>query len=190
MLTIGTRKSKLALVQTEMVRAALLAAHPELEIAVEHMTTKGDLILDRPLSHIGDKGLFVTEIEEALRAGRVDLAVHSAKDLPSILPDDMALGAFPRRADPRDALVSRGGEGLAGLRYAARVGTSSPRRACQLRHLRPDLTLVDIRGNVDTRHRHVRDEPKDHQHEPGKYELLPEIRNPERVEDGADHCRR
>jgi hydroxymethylbilane synthase len=150
-LTIGTRKSKLALVQTHFVRDALLAAHPDLEIAIEHITTKGDAILDRPLSAIGDKGLFVTEIEDAMRAGRVDLAVHSAKDLPSVLPGDMVIAAFPRRADPRDVLVARDGLTLADLPQGARVGTSSPRRACQLRHLRPDLAILDIRGNVDTR---------------------------------------
>ncbi len=150
-ITIGTRQSKLALVQTHWVRDTLLAAHPGLEIAITHITTKGDAILDRPLSAIGDKGLFVTEIEDALRAGRVDLAVHSAKDLPSVLPDDMTIAAYPRRADPRDVLVARDGKTLANLPPGARVGTGSPRRACQLRHLRPDLELLDIRGNVDTR---------------------------------------
>lgn len=109
------------------------------------------MILDRPLNAIGDKGLFVTEIEEALRQGRLDLAVHSAKDLPSELPLDMALAAFPRRADPRDALVSRAGLRLDELPEGARVGTSSLRRACQLRYLRPDLRIADLRGNVDTR---------------------------------------
>jgi hydroxymethylbilane synthase len=151
LLTIGTRASKLALVQTYLMRDALLAAHPGLEIAIEHITTKGDVILDRPFSAIGDKGLFVAEIEEALREGRIDLAVHSAKDLPSVLPPDLALAAFPRRADPRDALVSRSGQPLAGLPAGAYVGTSSLRRACQLRHLRPDLRIGDLRGNVDTR---------------------------------------
>jgi hydroxymethylbilane synthase len=148
---IGTRGSKLALVQTHMVRDALLAAHPDVEVAIEHITTKGDVILDRPLSAIGDKGLFVTEIEDALRGGRIDLAVHSAKDLPSELPPDMALAACPRRADPRDALVARAGQRLADLPEGACVGTSSLRRACQLRHLRPDLRIADLRGNVDTR---------------------------------------
>jgi hydroxymethylbilane synthase len=148
---IGTRASKLALAQTHMIRDSLLAAYPDLTIEVEHITTKGDVILDQPLSAIGDKGLFVTEIEEALRAGRIDLAVHSAKDLPSELPPDMALAAFPPRADPRDALIARAGLRLADLPAAAHVGTSSMRRACQLRHLRPDLRVSDLRGNVDTR---------------------------------------
>src|SRR5262245_51182438 len=150
-LVIGTRASKLALAQTNIVCEALLAAHPALVTTVEHITTKGDLILDRPLNAIGDKGLFVTEIEEALRAGRIDLAVHSAKDLPSELPPDMTLAAFLQRADPRDALVARSGRTLLNLEEGAHVGTSSLRRACQLRALRPDLRISDIRGNVDTR---------------------------------------
>jgi hydroxymethylbilane synthase len=150
-LTIGTRRSKLALAQTNMVRAALLAAHPGLTVRLEEITTRGDVILDRPLSAIGDKGLFVVEIEEAMRAGRVDLAVHSAKDLPAALPPDMTLAATPRRADPRDALVSREHRTLAELPDGALVGTSSLRRACQLRALRPDLRIADLRGNVDTR---------------------------------------
>jgi hydroxymethylbilane synthase len=148
---IGTRASKLALVQTHMIRDQLLAAYADLAVEIEHITTKGDLILDRPLSAIGDKGLFVTEIEDALRAGRIDLAVHSAKDLPSELPPDMQLAAFPPRADPRDALIARDHLRLADLPVGARVGTSSLRRACQLRHLRPDLRIGDLRGNVDTR---------------------------------------
>jgi hydroxymethylbilane synthase len=149
--TIGTRASKLALAQTELVRAALLAAHAGLVVEIKRITTKGDVILDRPLNAIGDKGLFVVEIEEALRAGQIDLAVHSAKDLPSELPPDMVLAAFPPRADPRDALIARGGRRLAELPKGAQVGTSSLRRACQLRHLRPDLRIDDLRGNVDTR---------------------------------------
>jgi hydroxymethylbilane synthase len=149
---IGTRGSKLALVQAEMVQQMLLAAHPGLEVRIEKITTKGDVVLDRPLSAIGDKGLFVGEIEDALRAGRVDMAVHSAKDLPSALPPDMAMPFFPQRADPRDVLVARdGATTLMNLSPGARVGTSSLRRACQLRHARPDLELADIRGNVDTR---------------------------------------
>jgi hydroxymethylbilane synthase len=151
LVVIGTRASKLALVQTHMIRDQLLMAHADLTVVVEHITTKGDLILDRPLSAIGDKGLFVTEIEDALRAGRIDLAVHSAKDLPSELPPDLLLAAFPPRADPRDALIARDRMRLADLPDGAHVGTSSMRRACQLRHLRPDLRIGDLRGNVDTR---------------------------------------
>jgi hydroxymethylbilane synthase len=150
-LVIGTRSSKLALAQSHLMRDALLAAHADLEVTLEHITTRGDIILDRPLSAIGDKGLFITEIEEAMRVGQVDIAVHSAKDLPAELPSDMILVAFPRRADARDALVSRHGQRLMGLPEGACVGTSSLRRACQLRHIRPDLQIVDLRGNVDTR---------------------------------------
>lgn len=148
---IGTRGSKLALAQTALIEAALVAAHPGLVIEIERIVTKGDQVLDRPLSAIGDTGLFVAEIEQALRAGVIDLAVHSAKDLPSELPPDMALAAFPQRADPRDVLVSRAGGRLAELPSGARIGTSSLRRACQLRHARPDLLIVELRGNVDTR---------------------------------------
>jgi hydroxymethylbilane synthase len=150
-ITIGTRGSKLALAQTELVRAALLARYPELTVSVERITTQGDAVIDRPLAAIGGKGLFVTEIEAALRDGRIDLAVHSAKDLPSTLPDDLTIAAIPARADARDVLVARDGAMLRDLPPGARVGTSSPRRACQLRALRPDLTIADVRGNVDTR---------------------------------------
>ncbi len=157
LLTIGTRSSKLALVQAEMVRAALLNVRPDLDVRLEHITTKGDVVQDRPLSEIGGNGLFVTQIEEALREGRVDVAVHSAKDLASTLPPDMLLAAFLPRADARDVLVSRDGATLSGLPPGARVGTSSPRRTCQVRAMRPDLTVLDIRGNVDTRLRKLRE---------------------------------
>ncbi len=149
-LVIGTRASKLALWQTHHVRDLLLARSPGLEIGTERITTKGDAITDRPLAAIGRNSLFVAEIEDALRTRRIRLAVHSAKDLPSTLAPDMRIGAFMTRVDPRDALVSRFGT-LSALPHGARIGTSSPRRACQLRAMRPDLTLLDIRGNVDTR---------------------------------------
>ncbi|HEY0070145.1 MAG TPA: hydroxymethylbilane synthase, partial [Chloroflexia bacterium] len=150
-LLLGTRASKLALAQSEIVRAALLNVQPDLEVRFETITTKGDVVQDRPLSEIGGNGLFVTQIEEALRACRIDLAVHSAKDLSSILPPDMALPAFLPRADPRDVLVSREGHTLMSLPPDAVLGTSSPRRTCQALAVRPDLRLRDIRGNVDTR---------------------------------------
>jgi len=150
-LTIGTRASKLALVQTDIVRASLLRLRPDLDIRIEHITTRGDVVQDRPLSEIGGNGLFITQIEDALRAGRIDLAAHSAKDLPSTLLPDMVLPTFLPRADARDVLISRDNALLTRLPIGARVGTSSPRRTCQLRSLRPDLTLLDIRGNVDTR---------------------------------------
>jgi hydroxymethylbilane synthase len=150
-LTIGTRSSRLALAQTALVVDALRTAYPTLEIDVKPITTKGDLDLHHPLRDIGDTGIFVAAIEDALLTGEIDLAVHSAKDLPSTLQADLTLVAFPRRADARDALISRSGAHLADLPSGARVGTSSVRRACQLRHLRPDIEIVDLRGNVDTR---------------------------------------
>ena len=149
-LTIGTRGSALALAQTDLVRTALISRSPGLDVRVERITTKGDRLLDQPLADIGDKGLFVAEIEQALQTGRIDLAVHSAKDLPTDLPATLALAAFPPRADPRDVLVSRAGT-LAALPPGARIGTSSPRRACQIAAVRPDLSVVLIRGNVDSR---------------------------------------
>ncbi|HUE75904.1 MAG TPA: hydroxymethylbilane synthase [Chloroflexota bacterium] len=154
-LNIGTRGSKLALAQTDLIRSAFQDIHPEIACTVTRITTKGDQVQDRPLSAIGDKGLFVGEIEQALRDGVIDLAVHSAKDLPSELPTDMALAAFPRRADPRDVLVTRDGSKLTKLASGSIVGTSSLRRLCQLRYLRPDLRIEDLRGNVDTRLRRL-----------------------------------
>jgi hydroxymethylbilane synthase len=145
-LRIGSRGSKLALWQAEWVKARLEEqGHP---CTIEIIKTKGDKILDVPLAKIGGKGLFTKEIEEALLDGRIDLAVHSLKDLPTELPAGLALACVPQREDPRDALV---GCPLAKLPDGARVGTSSLRRAAQLRALRPDLDILDIRGNVDTR---------------------------------------
>ncbi len=149
--TIGTRGSQLALAQAEWVSARLCEAHPGLRVELQIIQTKGDVILDRALSRIGDKGLFVTEIESALVEGRVDLAVHSCKDLPSETPEALVLASFPARADARDVLVSRHGHGLGHLPHGARIGTSSLRRACQLRAYRPDFDVVNLRGNVDTR---------------------------------------
>ena len=150
-LVIGTRASKLALWQTEHVRSLLNARNPDLDISYTRITTKGDAITDRPLAEIGRNSLFVAEIEDALREGRIRLAVHSAKDLPSTLAPDMAVGAFLTRADARDVLVSAGHVPFHALPKGARVGTSSPRRNCQLRAWRDDVELLDIRGNVDTR---------------------------------------
>lgn len=147
---IGTRASKLALWQSNHVREAILAVHPAIEITLERISTRGDEIQDRPLAAIGRNSLFVAEIEDALRSERIRLAVHSAKDLPSTLAADMTIVAFSTRADARDVLISKHGL-LADLPQGARVGTSSPRRACQLRAVRPDLRTLDIRGNVDTR---------------------------------------
>jgi hydroxymethylbilane synthase len=148
---IGTRGSKLALVQAEIVRTALLQLHPEIEVTLETIATRGDVVQNLPLSQIGGNGVFVRKVEEALEEGSIDMAVHSAKDLPSAIAPDMAIAAYLPRADARDALVSRDGLDMSSLPPGARVGTSSPRRACQLRAQRPDLELLDIRGNVDTR---------------------------------------
>jgi hydroxymethylbilane synthase len=150
-MVIGTRGSKLALWQTEHVRALLQERNPGLALSYTRITTKGDAITDRPLAEIGRNSLFVAEIEDALREGRIRLAVHSAKDLPSTPAPDMAIGAFLTRADARDVLVSNRNVAFDQLPAGARVGTSSPRRNCQLRAWRSDLQLVDIRGNVDTR---------------------------------------
>lgn len=149
-IVIGTRASKLALWQSHHIRDRLLELDPSREISLERISTRGDEVQDRPLSAIGRNSLFVAEIEDALRSGRIRLAVHSAKDLPSTLPPEFRIVAFTTRADPRDVLVSKHGK-LADLPQGARVGTSSPRRACQLKAVRPDLICLDIRGNVDTR---------------------------------------
>jgi len=150
-LVIGTRGSRLALRQAELIASSLRSLYPRLEVELAVIQTKGDLVLDRALSRIGDKGLFVTEIENALLERRVDLAVHSCKDLPSAIPTGLVLAAFPARADARDALVSRHGLTLAALPHGARIGTSSLRRGCQLRAYRPDFEVLNLRGNVDTR---------------------------------------
>lgn len=154
-LRIATRGSALALCQTALVRERLIAAHAELgrEGAVEIVTirTTGDRVQDRPLAEIGGKGLFAKEIEEALYDGRADLAVHSLKDLETRLPAGLALAAILPRADPRDALITSGAADLATLPQGARVGTSSLRRRAQLLSRRPDLAIVPLRGNIDTR---------------------------------------
>jgi hydroxymethylbilane synthase len=149
-LIVGTRGSALALAQTELVLGALRDRWPGLEVRVERITTTGDTRRDVPLAALG-RGAFVTEIEAALRQQRIDAAVHSAKDLPSCLSSGLRIGAVLERADPRDVVVSRNGAALRDLPKRARVGTGSPRRACQLHALRPDLDVKDVRGNVDTR---------------------------------------
>jgi hydroxymethylbilane synthase len=150
-LRIGTRGSALAIQQTQIVVDALHAAWPDLSVDVMHIRTTGDRIQDVPLAKIGDKGLFVKEIEEALLDGRIDWAVHSVKDLPSELPNGLSVGTLAARSDPRDALVARHGLNLATLPENAAIGTSSLRRRAQLLHWRPDLAIVPVRGNVDTR---------------------------------------
>lgn len=148
---IGTRGSRLALWQAAWVKSRLETLFPGLAVRLEVIKTQGDRILDVPLARVGGKGLFVKEIEEALRDGRADLAVHSMKDVPAEIPEGLAIGAVPPREDPGDVLIGRGGARLGELAAGSRVGTSSLRRAAQLRHLRPDLTVVPVRGNVDTR---------------------------------------
>jgi hydroxymethylbilane synthase len=150
-LRIATRQSKLALWQAEHVAARLRAAHPGLEVVLVPMTTQGDRVLDRALAQVGGKGLFVKELEVALASDRADIAVHSMKDVPGELPDGMMLCAFLDRADPRDAFLSRRYMSFDSLPRGARVGTSSPRRQCQLKALRPDIETHLLRGNVETR---------------------------------------
>jgi hydroxymethylbilane synthase len=153
---IGSRGSKLALWQAEWVQAAVRALRPDADVRIEIIKTSGDVQLNVPLSVIGGKGVFTKELEEALLAERIDIAVHSLKDLPTILPDGLAITAITEREDPRDALVLRADASstdatLHNLPAGAVVGTSSLRRQAQLRHLRPDVEIKDLRGNVDTR---------------------------------------
>jgi len=148
---IATRKSPLALWQAEFVKAELIRHHPGLIVELVTFTTRGDKILDTPLAKIGGKGLFVKELENALLAGEADLAVHSMKDVPMAFPDGLGLATICEREDPRDAFVSTRYAAIEDLPQGARVGTSSLRRQCQLRALRPDLVLLNLRGNVNTR---------------------------------------
>jgi hydroxymethylbilane synthase len=150
-LRIATRKSALALWQAEHVAAALRVAHPGLTVELVPMTTRGDEILDQPLATIGGKGLFLKELEVAMLEGRADLAVHSLKDVPVTLEPGFALPAILPRADAADAFISNHYADLSALPIGARVGTSSLRRQALLRALRPDLVLLDLRGNVGTR---------------------------------------
>ncbi|MDR0881430.1 MAG: hydroxymethylbilane synthase [Candidatus Adiutrix sp.] len=150
-LKIGARGSPLSLAQTGLVAQALAAAHPGLVTEIIPIQTTGDRLAGASLAQIGGKGLFVKEIEEALLAGRIDLAVHSAKDLPAELPPGLALGAVPERADFRDVLITARPGGLAALPPGSRVGTSGLRRQAQLLAARPDLRIEPLRGNVATR---------------------------------------
>jgi hydroxymethylbilane synthase len=154
-LVYATRRSALALAQCRAFVQRLKLAHPGLEFIEEQVVTTGDRIQDRPLSEVGGKGLFVKEIEEALLERRADIAVHSIKDVPAILPSGLAITCIPTREDPRDVLVSPRHIRIAKLPLGARVGTSSLRRAVCLRAARPDLRIVPLRGNVDTRLRKV-----------------------------------
>jgi hydroxymethylbilane synthase len=151
LLRVATRKSRLALWQAEHVASLLRASDPTLEVHLIPMSTKGDEILDRSLAAIGGKGLFIKELELAIERGAADIAVHSMKDVPAELPPGFALGAVLPRADARDAFLSHSAPRLQQLPHGARVGTSSLRRQCQLRALRPDLQILPLRGNVETR---------------------------------------
>ena len=151
LLRIATRKSPLALWQAEHVRTRLLALHPGLQVELLTMSTQGDRILDSPLAKIGGKGLFVKELEQGMLEGRADIAVHSMKDVPAELPEGLCIGAILEREDPQDAFVSNRYASIDELPDGARVGTSSLRRQCQLRARRPDLKILDLRGNVGTR---------------------------------------
>ncbi|MFY9761651.1 MAG: hydroxymethylbilane synthase [Xanthobacteraceae bacterium] len=156
-LRIGSRGSPLALVQAREVASRLAMAcglAPE-RIEIKTIRTTGDVIQDRPLAEAGGKGLFTKEIEEALLSGTIDLAVHSSKDMPTFLPAGLVLSAFPPREDPRDAFVSRQAKNLRDLPQGAVVGTASPRRQALVKRLRPDLGIVPLRGNVETRLRKI-----------------------------------
>jgi hydroxymethylbilane synthase len=152
-LRIGTRGSPLALAQANEVRARLARTHgvDPTQIAIETIRTTGDIVRDRPLAEVGGKGLFTKEIEEALLAGTVDLAVHSAKDMPTALPDGLAITAALEREDPRDVFISRKADSLNALPKGACVGTASLRREALVKRRRPDLVVVPFRGNVETR---------------------------------------
>lgn len=151
LIRIGTRGSQLALWQARWVQKTIGRHFPEKSVELEVIKTQGDKILDVPLAKVGGKGLFVKEIEEALLDKRIDLAVHSMKDMPAELPQGLIIGAVPQRENPLDALVTKNHPSLNKLPKGARVGTSSLRRAAQLLNLRPDLTIVPLRGNLDTR---------------------------------------
>jgi len=156
-LVIATRGSALALWQANHIKDCLETEHPGLEVELLKIKTKGDKILDVPLAKVGGKGLFVKEIEEALLDGRAHLAVHSMKDVPTQLPEELEVGIIPEREEPTDTLLSVKYEGLEGLPQGALVGTSSLRRQSQLATLRPDLKITWLRGNLDTRLRKLMD---------------------------------
>jgi len=148
---MGTRGSALALAQARWVAAQISGRYPDQRVELIIIKTTGDKLHDIPLAQVGGKGLFIKEIEEALLAGEVDLAVHSLKDMPALIPQGLMLGAVPQREDGRDALISERYASLAEIPAGGRLGTGSLRRRAQLLHLRPDLEVVALRGNVDTR---------------------------------------
>ncbi len=158
---IGTRGSPLALWQAEWIRSQVLALHPDCEAEIEKIKTTGDKILDVPLAKVGGKGLFVKEIETALLEGRVDIAVHSMKDMPAEVLQGLCIGVVPERENPFDVLIARNGYSFKDLPQGARVGSSSLRRGAQVRHIRPDITVHPLRGNLDTRIRKLETEGLD-----------------------------
>lgn len=160
-LRIATRQSRLALWQAQHVATRLGEAHPGLAVELVPMTTQGDRILDRSLAQVGGKGLFIKELEIAITEGRADIAVHSMKDVPTDMPPGMTLAAMLPRADPHDAFVSLRHASFNQLPQGARVGTSSLRRQCQLKYARPDLQLLTLRGNVETRLRKLQEDQYD-----------------------------
>ena len=160
-ITIGTRGSQLALWQANWVKEAVNRHHPDLTVDLVIIKTKGDKILDVPLAKVGGKGLFVKEIEEALLDGRIDLAVHSMKDMPADIPGGLCIGAIPEREEPRDVLITQSGLPLDRLEQGARIGTSSLRRSAQLLRVRPDIIIVPLRGNLDTRLKKLESESMD-----------------------------
>ena len=157
-LIVGTRSSQLALWQADFVIGELRKRYPDLAIEKRLMTTKGDKILNAPLAKIGGKGLFTKELETAMLAGEIDIAVHSLKDMPVMVPEGLVITAVTERADAGDALVSQRYGSFGALPEGAKVGTSSLRRRAQLLHARPDLQIVDLRGNVNTRLRKLEEE--------------------------------
>ncbi|MBH0193013.1 MAG: hydroxymethylbilane synthase [Nitrospira sp.] len=156
-LILGTRGSKLALQQSQWFQARLHEVAPDVQVMLRKIQTSGDKIVDVPLAKIGGKGLFVKEIEEALLAGEIDLAVHSMKDVPAQLPDGLEILCVPPREDARDALISRDGRRFMDLPQGARIGTASLRRQAQLLNARPDLCIDMLRGNLDTRLRKLKE---------------------------------
>ena len=156
-LVLGTRGSKLALQQSEWFQSRIHDVAPDVQVVLRKIQTSGDKILDVPLAKIGGKGLFVKEIEEALLAGDIDLAVHSMKDVPAQLPEGLDILCVPPREDARDALISRDGRGLKDLPQGAKIGTASLRRQAQLLNARPDLQIEMLRGNLDTRLRKLKE---------------------------------
>lgn len=157
-LVVGTRSSQLALWQADFVIGELAKKYPELVVEKRLMTTKGDKILNAPLAKIGGKGLFTKELETAMLEGEIDIAVHSLKDMPVVVPEGLVITAITQRADPGDAFVSPKYESFQQLPAGAKVGTSSLRRKAQLLHARPDLQIEDLRGNVNTRLRKMEEE--------------------------------